>query len=67
MESLKDLLNPSNRLLQNNQMSKYEPTWVEVADETTIFDLLKKSEVNRAVAQTSCNEKSSRSHSIFQI
>ena len=32
-----------------------------------MFALLKRGEQNRAVAVTACNERSSRSHSIFQI
>ena len=32
-----------------------------------MFQLLRKSEANRTVAQTACNERSSRSHSTLQI
>lgn len=67
MDSIKDLLDPSNKLTQNNQAFNYEPTQVKVIDQAQVFQLLKKSETNRSVAQTACNERSSRSHSILQI
>ena len=36
-------------------------------DEAHVYQLLKKAESNRVVAETMCNERSSRSHSVFQI
>lgn len=40
---------------------------MQVKSEAQVFQLIKKAETNRAVAETNCNERSSRSHSIFQI
>jgi kinesin family member C1 len=45
----------------------YEPTCVSIKDLNHAYYLLRKSEKNRTVAQTACNERSSRSHSIVQI
>ena len=67
MYSVRDLLNPANVMTQNNQARKYEAESVSAKDEAQIFQLLKKAEGNRVVADTMCNERSSRSHSIFQI
>jgi hypothetical protein len=38
-----------------------------VASPTHIFALLQRASENRAVAYTQCNERSSRSHSVFQL
>ena len=38
-----------------------------VENENQIFSLLKKAEGNRVVAENACNERSSRSHSIFSL
>jgi kinesin family member C1 len=54
-------------MTQNNQLLKYEPESIIVKDEAHIYQLLKKAENNRVVAETMCNERSSRSHLIFQI
>jgi kinesin family protein C1 len=67
MDSVRDLLNPANVMTQNNQALKYEAESVTAKDEAQVFQLLKKAEGNRVVAETMCNERSSRSHSIFQI
>jgi len=67
IDSVKDLLDPSNKMTQANQARNYEPKIVRIYDQKQVFDLLRKSEVNRTVAQTACNERSSRSHSILQI
>ena len=64
---MRDLLNPANVMTQNNQSLKYEPESITVKDEAHIYQLLKKAENNRVVAETMCNERSSRSHLIFQI
>ena len=45
----------------------YEPTTVTVSTDEDIYYLLNKAHDNRAVGTTKCNEKSSRSHSIFQL
>lgn len=67
IDAIKDLLDPTNKMTQINQALNYEPTQVRVKDQQQVFQLLKKSEANRTVAQTACNERSSRSHSILQI
>ena len=67
MEQVRDLLNPSNTMTQTNQSLKYEAECVAVRDEEHIFTLLKKAEGNRVVAENMCNERSSRSHLLFQI
>lgn len=54
-------------MTQNNQSFKYEPTSVQVQGAEKVFQLLKKAESNRSVAETACNARSSRSHSIFQL
>ena len=65
MDSVVDLLDPKNKMLQTNQSLKYEPTTVRIFSRDQVLQLLKKSEGNRTVAQTACNERSSRSHSIL--
>ena len=67
MEQVRDLLNPANAMTQTNQSLKYEPECVLVKDEEHIFTLLRKAEGNRVVAENMCNERSSRSHLLFQI
>ncbi|XP_067656013.1 carboxy-terminal kinesin 2-like [Haliotis asinina] len=42
-------------------------TVISVTTESQIHKLLKKATHNRAVAETKCNERSSRSHSVFQL
>ncbi|XP_046558589.1 carboxy-terminal kinesin 2-like isoform X2 [Haliotis rubra] len=42
-------------------------TVISVRTESQIHKLLKKATHNRAVAETKCNERSSRSHSVFQL
>ncbi|XP_071099275.1 carboxy-terminal kinesin 2-like [Haliotis cracherodii] len=42
-------------------------TVISVQTESQIHKLLKKATHNRAVAETRCNERSSRSHSVFQL
>ena len=64
---MRDLLNASNVMTQNNQSSRYEPTVCEVRSADKVFALLKKAEQNRQVASTACNASSSRSHAIFQV
>ena len=67
IDSIKDLLDPNNKMTQINQALSYEPTQVKIKDQQQVFHLLKKSEANRTVACTAANERSSRSHSILQI
>lgn len=40
---------------------------VTVTSETQVYSLLEKATQNRAVAATQCNERSSRSHSVFRL
>lgn len=40
---------------------------VNVTSETQVYSLLEKATQNRAVAATQCNERSSRSHSVFRL
>ncbi|KAK6190079.1 hypothetical protein SNE40_002016 [Patella caerulea] len=42
-------------------------TTVPVKQESEVLNLLKQASHNRAVAETKCNERSSRSHSVFQL
>ncbi|KAL5502837.1 hypothetical protein EMCRGX_G009673 [Ephydatia muelleri] len=78
-ETLRDLLAPPSS--SSNQDSKLEIrmdpaksnevyvthlTTVEVTSETQVADLLPKAAKARAVAATLCNERSSRSHSLFR-
>lgn len=44
-----------------------ELTVVPVSAPSQILDLLRKAAANRAVAETLCNERSSRSHSVFTL
>ena len=62
---MKDLLDSTNSTKQFDH--KYEPTQVQVQSFDEVLHLFKKSESNRTVASTACNERSSRSHSILQI
>jgi len=59
MDSVRDLLNLGNL--------KEEPSSVEVTEAADIRRLLDIAHNNRKVAETSCNEHSSRSHCIFQL
>jgi kinesin family protein C1 len=54
-------------MTSNAQATKYEPTWVTVTEPAKVFQLLRQAEKSRVVAETACNEHSSRSHSIFQL
>jgi hypothetical protein len=65
MDSVRDLLNPTSVMTQYNQALKYEAESVSVKNEVQVNGLLKKAESNRMVAETMCNERSSRSHSII--
>ena len=44
-----------------------DATVVTVTSAAQVFQLLKKAGKNRAVAATNCNERSSRSHSVFKL
>jgi len=65
LDTVRDLLDPSN--VMTNSASKYEATQRIVRSRGDLMDLIKKTELTKVVAETNCNERSSRSHSIFQI
>lgn len=67
LEQIRDLLLPSNSMKHLNKCTKYEPTIVEVNEAEDVYYLLNKARENRIVAETQCNEHSSRSHSLFQL
>jgi kinesin family member C1 len=54
-------------MTSNAAALKYEPTWKAVTSTDKVFQLLKQAEKNRVVAETAANERSSRSHSVFQL
>ena len=47
LDQVRDLLNTSNVMTQNNQSSRYEVTMVEVRSAERVFQLLSKAEQNR--------------------
>lgn len=59
MDNAKDLLNLNN--------TKEDPALFEIENIDQIWYLLDVAHQNRKVAETSCNERSSRSHCIFQL
>ena len=67
LEQIRDLLLPSNSMKHLNKCTKYEPTIVEVNEAEDVYYLLNKARENRIVADTEWNERSSRSHSLFQL
>ena len=67
LEQIRDLLLPSNSMKHLNKCTKYEPTIVEVNEAEDVYYLLSKARENRMVADTECNGRSSRSHSLFQL
>ncbi|CAL1537426.1 unnamed protein product, partial [Lymnaea stagnalis] len=73
-ESIRDLLAKGNEKLDIKLQGKGETdvfipklTIVDVRSEDKVLSLLRKASDNRAVAETKCNERSSRSHSVFQL
>nr|XP_006822195.1 PREDICTED: kinesin-like protein klpA-like [Saccoglossus kowalevskii] len=75
-ETIRDLLGPANSKekheikLSGSKSSEVEVTnltVVSLSNERQINDLLQTAAQNRAVAATKCNERSSRSHSVFII
>ena len=67
MDKIRDLLAPENSMKQLNKSLDYEPTVVEVNKDSDVIYLLSVAKGNRHVSETSANERSSRSHSIFQL
>ncbi|KAJ3364092.1 kinesin-like nuclear fusion protein [Kappamyces sp. JEL0680] len=73
-ETLRDLLDDGKdgKKLEikhdaKNRTSVTEATVVTVSSPEEVFVLLEKASLNRAVAATNCNERSSRSHSVFTL
>jgi len=60
------LVNPNNTGSACEVMVTNVKT-VIVTSETQVYSLLEKATQNRAVAATQCNERSSRSHSVFRL
>uniref|UniRef100_A0A6J0VCU3 Kinesin-like protein n=1 Tax=Pogona vitticeps TaxID=103695 RepID=A0A6J0VCU3_9SAUR len=76
-ESLRDLLvsrpDPASEL-EIRRMSQYTEelhvpnlSYIPVSSEQEVLKLLQRAKANRSVAKTSINERSSRSHSLFQL
>lgn len=73
-ETLRDLLDSSDVSKKmdikhdlKNKTNVTGATVVKVDSPQMVFGLLKKASLNRAVAATNCNERSSRSHSVFTL
>lgn len=67
MDKVRDLLSPKNFMKHINKALEYEPTVIEVNKADNVSFLLNEARKNRAVSDTSANERSSRSHSLFQL
>jgi len=65
-ETVQDLLEGSKKItaFSTNMLA---PTTVQVIDPAQLYPILKKARQQRAAAQTMCNERSSRSHSLFTL
>ncbi|EGC35154.1 hypothetical protein DICPUDRAFT_152568 [Dictyostelium purpureum] len=77
-EAIVDLLNNNRAMvdqlkydikhnLENNSTSVTNLTVVPVSSPSKVYDLLNTANKNRSVAKTLCNERSSRSHTVFQL
>ena len=75
-ETLRDLLTKSNNSNEKYDIKHDAATSktivtnakvIKVSSPTQIYELLKTASENRAVAATACNERSSRSHSVFSL
>ncbi|KAM8954228.1 kinesin-like protein KIFC1 [Pelodytes ibericus] len=76
-ETLRDLLvnRPDKKLeydirkvnSSSSQMYVTNLRYVEVSSEEEVHDLLRAAKANRSVAKTALNDRSSRSHSVFQL
>jgi kinesin family member C1 len=67
LEKIRDLLMPTNLMKHLNKSLDYQPTIIEVTKADDVYYLISKARENRMVAETQCNEHSSRSHSLFQL
>lgn len=67
MDQVRDLLmNSTNNIIsQNNKVEKFTSNVVKEVED--LHSILQLTGQKRAVAETQCNEKSSRSHCIFQL
>lgn len=63
MDQVRDLL--SNTIIASNKVDKF--TTIEIRSVEEWHEVLSTAKLKRSVAETVCNEKSSRSHCIFQI
>ena len=59
------LLSPPNNIIQQVKPEKFKS--IEVHNVNDFYEIINIAAERRAVAETQCNEKSSRSHCIFQI
>jgi kinesin family member C1 len=68
IETVRDLLDPTNEIAQimTNQ-NKFKLHEIEVTQFSDVDFVLNRAKENRKTAKTAMNEKSSRSHSIFQL
>ncbi|CAG5121553.1 unnamed protein product, partial [Candidula unifasciata] len=74
-ETIQDLLGKGKdekleiKMQGKGETDVYVPnlTIVDVSTESKVLSLLKTAGKNRAVAETKCNDRSSRSHSVFQM
>lgn len=71
-ETLRDLLDSDSKKKleikhKDGNTTVTDLTYVDVDGPKKVYDLLKQSIKNRTVASTDCNERSSRSHSVFQL
>jgi kinesin family protein C1 len=67
LEQIRDLLDVNKFQGTHNKTSAYQPTVLTVDTADDIYFLINKARENRMVAETKCNEHSSRSHSLFQL
>lgn len=73
METIQDLLNPSNDNItivedpKTGDVSVPGATMVEIRDQQTFVELLRLGEAHRFAANTKLNTESSRSHAILMV
>ena len=67
LDQINDLLDSKNSMKQLNKSTNYEPTVIEITKPEDLHLLVEKARENRVVECNQLNERSSRSHSIFQL
>jgi kinesin family member C1 len=67
MDQIRDLIEPNNWMKEIWKAKDYAPTIKTVKTKQEVDVLLQKARKNRVVADNSMNQRSSRSHSIFQM